>query len=85
MAPRGRGRAANRLRTTIKPIMDPKAHSINPNVRREQEEVLYDRVTQRLIDELSREIEMKYGIERSKALGTIKFRNGRARVSREVD
>lgn len=34
---------------------------------------MYDRVAQRLIDGLARELEKKYEIERLKSLGAIKF------------
>ncbi|KAA0037217.1 hypothetical protein E5676_scaffold832G00410 [Cucumis melo var. makuwa] len=45
---RGRG-ARSGSRAIIEPIMDLEAHSVNPDVRREQEETVYDRVAQRLI------------------------------------
>ena len=60
---RGRG-ARNRSRATTKPTMDLEAHSINLNARREQEEVVYDRVSQRLIDVMGQQLEKKFGIER---------------------
>lgn len=53
----GRGRARRKSHTTTEPSMDSKAHSVNPDAKREKEEVLYDRVAQRLIDRLSREPE----------------------------
>lgn len=47
-------------------------HSVNPDVRRQQEEALYDRFAERLIDVVGQQPE-KYGIERLKALGATKF------------
>lgn len=49
MPPRRHERARNRLRTII----------VNPDARGEQEQSLYDRVAQKLIDGLSREPEKK--------------------------
>lgn len=60
--------------TTTELTMDLEAHFVNPNIRREQEETLYDRVAQRLDWwRLSREPEKKYGIEKLKALEATEF------------
>ena len=53
--------------------MDSEVHSINPNGRREQEEAVYDKVAQQLIDVMAQQSEKKFGIERLKALGATEF------------
>ena len=49
--------------------MNSEANSVNPDARREQEEVMYNRVVKRLIDVLTQQPEEKFGFKRLKALG----------------
>ncbi|KGN58005.1 hypothetical protein Csa_009787 [Cucumis sativus] len=53
--------------------MNSEAHSVNLNAMKEQKEVVYDRVTQRLVDIMAHQPEKKFGIERLKALGATEF------------
>ena len=69
---RGRG-VRGGSKATTEPTMDSKVHSVNSDARKEEEEALYDRVAQRLIDVMGQQPEKKFGIERLKALGATEF------------
>ncbi|KAA0060310.1 hypothetical protein E5676_scaffold318G00390 [Cucumis melo var. makuwa] len=64
--------------------MDLEAQLVNPDARRAMEEELFDRVAQRLLDGLSKELKNKYEIEGFMALGAKEFLGSRTRASREV-
>ncbi|KGN61535.1 hypothetical protein Csa_006696 [Cucumis sativus] len=57
----------------MEPTIDSEAHALNPNARREEEEALYDRFAQRLINALAQQLKKNFGIERVKALGATEF------------
>lgn len=52
-----------RSRTTTKPIMGLEKYTVNLDARSEQEEVVYDRVSQRLIDVMVQKFDKKFGKE----------------------
>ncbi|KAA0066608.1 A-kinase anchor protein 12 [Cucumis melo var. makuwa] len=60
-------------RKTTEPTIDLEVHLVNQDVRREQEETVYDRVAQWVIDVMTQQLEKKFGIERLEALGTTEF------------
>lgn len=52
------------LSTITEPAMDSRAHLVNQDARREREEELYDRVSQRFINGLTSNSKKKFSIER---------------------
>lgn len=52
-----------RSRTTTKPIMGLEKYIVNLDARSEQEEVVYDRVSQRSIDVMVQKFDKKFGKE----------------------